>query len=748
MHSPPEELKGAQDNPFAQSFGRAIPHPSYPAAVPESSTSPVAAGTLLSSTSQEFRIANDEERITPPISDHVAAEPPNDSPPLVCELPPINTSGSRDRMPASAHASAVVAAPSSGSTAEQPAAGRLTRAERLALARAKNKEKDPSDLLPRVSTPEDDHIPAEAYEAAGAAVNGSEALIPLAARISSSSKLPTCSECNFTPRGSEPNSSDDEGDFFNANDLIAASTRRSIPPPLELPGHDRAMSDYGKSPSVEKSIILIKKERAEWQAMLREVLTTNEIRSERRRLSFPNQGANTFLSEDAQTPTTTSDSIWVELRAKLNGRTKVEESRRLEAARRSGEVDELIAEVANFKIKPRSEAGTPLEQVKSILRRFDMLEAMYPSSRSFFADRPEAGSEQVQKVLEVLNTWLGMTSSIDRQIRVFRGWTGSENLDISRKEGAWSAATGSMEPSRNPSFLERVLRETGIQGCFERRLLSDLNVLLDKARHSLNENFYSFSRLGLPPYTEPLRRLARLPGRLMELFLKVRLEYADKLEKDTSLFYVDQFLDDFKTNLSLATAIKARYQVLAQPIERTCSPNCGLPDGAFSSKNPSTDHLGLFDDGVQRDSRTPAPAVDAELGPNISDGDEEVDASSKCAPNAPIFNICKSRLAESRIEAEATLDSFQSNESLYRIPARCGPSQFPVSVPTLGSRYDAILLNALRFYFRLLDLKLDSVARAGSFFREAEILENEYQFLSQTASLIRGGDVEASINMR
>ncbi|KDN44713.1 hypothetical protein K437DRAFT_256955 [Tilletiaria anomala UBC 951] len=56
---------------------------------------------------------------------------------------------------------------------------------------------------------------------------------------------------------------------------------------------------------------------------------------------------------------------------------------------------------------------------------------------------------------------------------------------------------------------------------------------------------------------------------------------------------------------------------------------------------------------------------------------------------------------------------------------------------SLDDGYDAVLRDALRFFFRLLNSKL----KGSVFFKETEILEPEWLFLSTAVSVINGGDV-------
>ncbi|KAL1581912.1 hypothetical protein WHR41_09487 [Cladosporium halotolerans] len=61
--------------------------------------------------------------------------------------------------------------------------------------------------------------------------------------------------------------------------------------------------------------------------------------------------------------------------------------------------------------------------------------------------------------------------------------------------------------------------------------------------------------------------------------------------------------------------------------------------------------------------------------------------------------------------------------------------------PCIDEDFDGILIDALRFYFKMLDLKL--MANRNTF-KEAEILEQEWNFCYQLGSHLEGGDVEVA----
>lgn len=58
----------------------------------------------------------------------------------------------------------------------------------------------------------------------------------------------------------------------------------------------------------------------------------------------------------------------------------------------------------------------------------------------------------------------------------------------------------------------------------------------------------------------------------------------------------------------------------------------------------------------------------------------------------------------------------------------------------LNEEYDRVLLDSLRFFFKLLNWKLKSGSRA-IYLKETEIVENEWKFLSEAVQQIEGGDL-------
>src|SRR5205823_15125978 len=138
--------------------------------------------------------------------------------------------------------------------------------------------------------------------------------------------------------------------------------------------------------------------------------------------------------------------------------------------------------------------GVPaLDQVTELLQPVDTCESLYPTRKAMISEKPLYGSEDFQYNLDVLNSWLTITRSLQTQLKILQNWTGSENLEITKSKD-------SPVDAENPSFLERILKENSLKQTFEKRTLSTLNSFILKAKNVMIENANTFSKMGLPPY--------------------------------------------------------------------------------------------------------------------------------------------------------------------------------------------------------------------------------------------------------
>ncbi|BFZ60124.1 Suppressor of Sensor Kinase (SLN1) [Saitoella coloradoensis] len=362
------------------------------------------------------------------------------------------------------------------------------------------------------------------------------------------------------------------------------------------------------------------RERLEWQTMLASVLTGEVVKSEKKRISG---AANT--EEEANLRT----ELWLGIRAKVYGRALVDQRRFVEEAR--AQLDNVLQEVVTFQVQGSDVTEkSPQQQVEDLLMRVEKCEALYPSRSAIMASNTTYASPDFQYNLDALVAWSTVTRSIQTQIRILRNWIGNQELDLTRPIDV-APAPGINDES---SFIERILKENGLQRTFQKRTLATLNALINKAKVNLVENAKAFAKMHLPPYLDELLLLVNFPTKLIEEALRLRLAYAKKL-RDPTMIMVDQMVEDFQLFMSLAVRIKNEYTEMSKP-----EPGWDLP-------------------------------------------------------------------------------------------------------PCIDDNYDSVLLDALKFYFRLLHLKLGSGSKSV-YFKEAEILEAEWDYLNDICRYIEGGDLQVA----
>ncbi|KAJ3340481.1 Suppressor of Sensor Kinase (SLN1) [Gonapodya sp. JEL0774] len=369
-------------------------------------------------------------------------------------------------------------------------------------------------------------------------------------------------------------------------------------------------------------------ERLEWQSMLSSVLNGDVIRSEKARHNQPSvhTGSTTSLSPTLHPagPALSSDpiapflpapvapatvgqlpphqdlpavakktyhpdqrlAIWFGVRAKVRGRSEMEERWWVEQARRSV-VPGAIQKVVGFEVNAveaegqRSayqQAGDDAsdweafewtnhlisETVKGMIRHFtvsaplsvvdvlslvDLAESLFPSRRHLLTLYPGYASLPFAYNVNALVSWLAVTRSLRTQVLILRSWTGSETLLTADR-----------------AFIERILKESGVKGTFEKRIMAVLSGLVRRTKEAMVANAQAFANMRLPVYMEELGQLAAFPGNLMEEFLRVRLEYTEGLMRPRDGGgAIGEVVEDFGITLGLAARIKRETLSLNTP---------------------------------------------------------------------------------------------------------------------------------------------------------------------------------------
>ncbi|BFZ57643.1 Suppressor of Sensor Kinase (SLN1) [Savitreella phatthalungensis] len=357
--------------------------------------------------------------------------------------------------------------------------------------------------------------------------------------------------------------------------------------------------------------------RLEWLTMLASVLTGDVVRSEKKRIS----GTVGTIDEGQA-----MSEIWYGLRAKLARRSLANQKRIFQDARAA--LDPILESVTKFQIRGRDVTSlTPREQVSEILDQIDRCENLFPSHAQMVAAKPIVATELFIKNFSALTSWHSVTNAIHTQLTILRKWTGNDELDITQP-GSNTDESAPGTGLNEESFIERVLKENGLETLFQKRSLGNIDLMMVRAKTTVIENSTTFAAMHLPAYLDELLLLINFPTKLIEEALRLRLVFAKRLE-DPTMVMVDQMIEDFVRLLEVAVAIKKQYM-------KTTAPEPG-----------------------------------------------------------------------------------------WQLP------------PCIDENFDSVVLQAIEFYFRLLHWKLGSDAQ--NHFKEAEILEQEYDFLDRMAQYIEGG---------
>ncbi|KAG0650051.1 MAP kinase kinase kinase wik1, partial [Hyphodiscus hymeniophilus] len=375
-------------------------------------------------------------------------------------------------------------------------------------------------------------------------------------------------------------------------------------------------------PTSEDLAIPANRERLEWHGMLASVLTGDVVRQEKKRLigASDKQGENLYTE------------IWLELRARVTGRSLAAQKRVTEDTRAT--VDTMVDDIIRFQVQGESEAGKPpIDQVRDIVKKIEKCEGLYPSRMALEKAKKRAGSVQYHATCDAVISWHNTTELINTELGILQNWVGNAELDFNKAKERSPSGNGLSDES---SFIDRLLKEDGLRSLQgDKSILLGVSEVIMKAKNTLIENSESFAIRHLPPYIEELLTLINFPSRLIEEIIKFRLQYAKKMKESAqhNAMMMEQMISQFQILLKLAIRIKQEYLAISQP------------------------------------------------------------------------------------------------EAGWDLP------------PCIDEAFDQVVLDALKFYFKMLNWKLGGNKNT---FKEAEVLEQEWDFSNEIGRQLEGGDVEVA----
>ncbi|KAG8961924.1 Suppressor of Sensor Kinase (SLN1) [Tulasnella sp. 419] len=385
---------------------------------------------------------------------------------------------------------------------------------------------------------------------------------------------------------------DDSNPYYFGRDLEDSDSEEEVPPRRGSTGNGITVTDadaingnelLADSDEIPENLTPEERERLEWQTMLASVLSGEVLRAEKTRIGR--------ALETSEAQKINRLDLWQELRARLRGRSVEHEKERLEERRRI-HVGPVIEDILDFRAilpgdvapspqgTPNSESHvsqqswhipSPLKQVANLLRRWDAAESLYPHQKAMRQDNPLCATPEFIQRIECLQSWFTVVTNLKSLLNVLRQWTNSDSLDITAPvqretviHPARRPSTAQTDNIESTSFVERILKEDGLQRTFERGALVVRHGHIYNAKVLCMEYSDLLEDLNLPTYTEDILNVIVFPTRLMEEVLRVRLDYATKVT-DPNLLTVDQMLDDFRLAIGLACTLKNEYDELMEP---------------------------------------------------------------------------------------------------------------------------------------------------------------------------------------
>lgn len=427
------------------------------------------------------------------------------------------------------------------------------------------------------------------------------------------------------------------------------------------------------------------RERLEWQTMLVSVLEGEILKGEKSRIGGERSTSETYKKE-------LGTAFWWEIRAKLRGRSDMEEKRRVKE-RKDRMVDAILEEIDRFKVSIPDDAlrreGAALAQevetaanagvndqaliqteahaadvamtadqhamlqVLNILNKLSLAESLYPNRMAMMLEKPLYKAETFQARVDAMSSWATNVRLVQAIVGRLRQWTGSGELDVTKPNtnhekplvthgGGRQHYPGDIksriDAADDSTFIERTLKEVSIEKLFEKKTLTDLYSIVKNIKLSVIAHHAMLNEVGLvdishSTFNPQVILLISFPCRLVVAALRVRLNAAAKLV-DPSLIVINDMLHNMRMTLGAACRVKYEY------------------------------------------TRT-----------------------------------------------------FESDpDKAWQIP-HC-----------IGEDFDDVLLESLRTFFKILQWKLRSGGKA-IYFRETEVLDHEWDFLYKIADDVAGGDV-------
>ncbi|KAJ9119573.1 hypothetical protein QFC22_003282 [Naganishia vaughanmartiniae] len=431
------------------------------------------------------------------------------------------------------------------------------------------------------------------------------------------------------------------------------------------------------------------KERFEWQNMLSAVIGGEVFKGEKRRIGGEMSYNEQFRREKGE-------AFWWQIRAKLRGRSEEEERRRVKA-RRDRTVDIILEEVENFKVViPQEIIDRDIQAAdkeKKIVANAGVSDEIAEQAETEAVEAAMTADQYaMEQILEMLNK-LSLAESLypnQKAIRLERPLYASAAFQA-RVDAmtAWVSLIRMLQ-----LHLNRLQKWTGSEE-------------LDVTKKNTNAE-------------RPL-----IQQRRTGMIDDPKQKKLDKLADDST--FIERILkEESITNTFKKSAVK------------------GLRTLIESARDTITTHWPMFDAlGLSPISKAFHGHVLAIIAfpPRLVVEALRVRLRAAQKHQAPDLIAVDDNLLNFRRTLEIALRVKQEHLRLVA-PHPSGHWNIP---PCLGKDYDEVVTESIKMFFKLLQYKLKTPER-NIYFRETDVLEEEWEFLHTVAEVFDGGDVLVTEN--
>lgn len=419
-------------------------------------------------------------------------------------------------------------------------------------------------------------------------------------------------------------------------------------------------------------------ERLQWQSMLNAVLAGDVLQGESSRIGEERTGDETFRQEYGR-------SLWWQLRAKLRGRSEDEEKRRVEE-RRGRAVDGVLEEIASFVIKRSPGPAGVGRRLSSEDEKDDR------------KDDHEAPPELPDE--EVLNQELSALDQVNYMLQ-----------KLSLVEGLYphTAAFRAIKP---------LYDSEAIQARVDALTSWSTVVYLLQAQLSVLQKWTGSDDLDVtkPNTTKEKALVGKNRYHAMDNKAKAQAQAALEAADDST------FLERIMKEDNLQRTFEKRVFV-------------DLHTLVHNARQTVISHISLFEDLKLPDFQYELVRLIGFPSHLVMEALKvRLDAAGKLVDPSPI--AINDMIDSFRLTISLAVLIKRQYEEIVE-PDADGHWKIPPCMPT---EYDTVLLDGLRTFFKLLHWKLKGSSRT-IYFRETEVLEDEWEFLYEAAEAVPGGDL-------